>query len=67
MSEYCFSVRKTGWIYVEADSLEEAETKLEKNFGHYYVVAEETGEELSTGWETTGSVELPPREEAEDV
>ena len=58
MNEYCFTVTKTGWIHVEADSLEEAQSKLEKDFGHYYVVAEGTGEELSMGWEATGEVEL---------
>ena len=66
MKEYCFTVTKTGWIHVEADSLEEAEAKLQKDFGHYYVVAEETGEELSTGWQTTGEVELEEEEEDED-
>ena len=59
MKEYCFTVTKTGWIHVEADSLEDAEAKLQENFGHYYVVTE-TGEELSNGWETTGEVELDP-------
>ena len=59
MKEFCFTVTKTGYIHVEADSLEDAETKLQENFGHYYVVTE-TGEELSNGWETTGEVELDP-------
>ena len=57
MKEYCFTVTKTGWIHVEADSLEDAEARLQEDFGHYYVVTE-TGEELSNGWETTGEVEL---------
>ena len=30
MKEYCFTVTKTGYIHVEADSLEEAEAKLKK-------------------------------------
>ena len=62
MNNYFFTVTKTGWINVEADSFEDAETKLQENFGHYYVITE-TGEELSMGWETTGEVEL---EEEED-
>ena len=41
---------------VEADSFEDAEAKLQENFGHYYVITD-TGEELSNGWETTGEVE----------
>ena len=62
MKEYCFTVQKRGWIHVEADTLEDAEARLQESFGHYYVITE-TGEELSMGWETTGEVEL---EEEED-
>ena len=57
MKEYSFTVTKTGWINVEADSIEDAEARLQENFGHYYVITE-TGEELSDGWESTGEVEL---------
>ena len=59
MNEYCFTVTKTVWIHVEADSVEDAEARLQENFGHYYVITV-TGEELSNGWETTGEVELDP-------
>ena len=59
MKEFCFTVTKTGWIHVEADSVEDAEARLQKYFGHFYVVTS-TGEELSEGWETTGEVELDP-------
>ena len=59
MKEFCFTVTKTGWIHVEADSVEDAEARLQESFGHYYVITE-TGEELSNGWETTGEVELDP-------
>ena len=59
MKEFSFEVTKTGWIHVEADSVEDAEAKLQKYFGHFYVITE-TGEELSEGWETTGEVELAP-------
>ena len=57
MNEYCFTVKKTGWIHVEAETLEDAEARLQESFGHFYVVTE-TGEELSMGWELTGEVEL---------
>ena len=57
MNEYSFTVTKTGYINVEADSVEDAEARLQENFGHLYVITE-TGEELSDGWETTGEVEL---------
>ena len=56
MKEFSFTVTKTGWIHVEADSVEDAEARLQENFGHFYVITE-TGEELSNGWETTGEVE----------
>ena len=56
MKEFCFTVTKTGYVNVEADSFEEAETKLQENFGHLYVITD-TGEELSDGWESTGEVE----------
>ena len=57
MKEFSFTVIKTGYINVEADTVEDAEARLQENFGHYYVITE-TGEELSNGWETTGEVEL---------
>ena len=57
MKEFSFEVTKTGWIHVEADSVEDAEARLQETFGHYYVITE-TGEELSMGWEPTGEVEL---------
>ena len=57
MKEFSFTVTKTGYINVEADSIEDAEARLQENFGHYYVITE-TGEELSDGWESTGEVEL---------
>ena len=56
MHNYCFTVTKTGWINVEADSFEDAETKLQENFGHFYVVTP-SGEELSDDYEITGDVE----------
>ena len=57
--EYCFTVTKTGYMHVEAESFEEAEARLQENFGHLYVITE-TGEELSMGWEPTGEVEEDP-------
>ena len=57
MKEYSFTVTKTGWINVEADSIEDAEARLQENFGHYYVITD-TGEELSDVLESTGEVEL---------
>ena len=57
MKEYSFTVQKTGWIHVEADSFEDAEAKLQENFGHFYVVTA-NGEELSDGYELTEEVEV---------
>ena len=45
MKEFVFTVTKTGYINVEADSFEDAEARLQENFGHYYVITD-TGEEL---------------------
>ena len=59
LMEYCFTVTKTGYMHVEAESFEEAEARLQENFGHLYVITE-TGEELSMGWEPTGEVEEDP-------
>ena len=59
MKEFSFTVTKTGYINVEADSIEDAEARLQESFGHYYVITE-TGEELSMGWEPTGEVEEDP-------
>ena len=52
MNNFCFTVTKTGYINVEADSFEDAEAKLQENFGHFYVVTS-IGEELSDGYELT--------------
>ena len=57
MNNFCFTVTKTGYISVEADSFEDAEAKLQENFGHFYVVTS-TGEELSDGYELTDEVEV---------
>ena len=57
MKEFCFTVTKTGYINVEAESFEDAETKLQENFGHFYVITS-TGEESAYSWETTGEVEV---------
>ena len=59
MREFSFTVTKTGYIHVEAETLEGAEETLRENFGHFYVITE-TGEELSIGWELTGEVEEDP-------
>ena len=57
MNNFCFTVKKTGYMNVEAESFEDAEAKLQENFGHLYVITD-TGEELSDGWEITNEVEV---------
>ena len=59
MKEFSFTVTKTGYIHVEAETVEDAHATLQENFGHFYVITE-TGEELSIGWELTGEVEEDP-------
>ena len=56
MKEFCFTVTRSGEMNVEAESFEDAEAKLQENFGHLYVITD-TGEELSDGWEITNEVE----------
>ena len=57
MNNFCFTVTKTGYMNVEAESFEDAEAKLQENFGHLYVITG-NGEELSDGWEITNEVEV---------
>ena len=57
MNNFCFTVTKTGYMNVEAESFEDAEAKLQENFGHLYVITD-TGEELSDGCEITNEVEV---------
>ena len=40
MAEYQFTVQQEGYIFVEADSIEEAEEKLQNSIGHFYVVTD---------------------------
>ena len=58
MNEYQFTVQQEGYIFVEADSIEEAEEKLKNMIGHFYVVTDR-GEQLANdSWELTGNVEI---------
>ncbi len=51
MNNYVFTVTQTGTIDVEANSEEEARSKLEQNIGHFYVVTNR-GEQLADdSWE----------------
>ena len=57
MKEFSFTVQKTGWIHVEADSLEDAEAILKENLGSFYV-STDGNQEPADGWELTDEVEL---------
>ena len=57
MKEYCFTVTKTGWIHVEADSVEDAEAILKENLGSFYV-STDGSQEPADGWELTDEVEV---------
>jgi len=57
MKEFSFTVTKTGYINVEADSIEDAEARLQENFGHFYV-STDGSQEPADGWELTDEVEL---------
>ena len=57
MKEFCFTVTKTGYINVEADSIEDAEAILKENLGYFYV-STDGSHEPADGWELTDEVEV---------
>ena len=58
MAEYQFTVQQEGYIFIEANSEEEARSMIEQNIGHLYVVTDR-GEQLANdSWELTGDVEI---------
>ena len=57
MNEYQFTVQQEGYIFVEADSIEEAEEKLKNMIGHFYVVTDRGEQPANDSWELTGEVE----------
>ena len=58
MAEYQFTVQQEGYIFVEADSIEEAEEKLKNMIGHFYVVTDRGEQPANDSWELTGDVEI---------
>ena len=58
MPEYQFTVQQEGYIFVEADSIEEAEEKLKNMIGHFYVVTDRGEQPANDSWELTGDVEI---------
>ena len=58
MNEYNFTVQQEGTIFVEADSLEEAEAILKDNINHFYVVTEYGHIPADDSWQLTGDVEI---------
>ena len=58
MNEYNFTVQQKGYIFVEADSIEEAEEKLQNSIGHFYVVTDRGEQPANDSWELTGDVEI---------
>ena len=57
MKEFCFTVTKTGYINVEADSIEDAEAILKEHLGSFYV-SPDGSQEPADGWELTDEVEV---------
>ena len=57
MNEYQFTVQQEGYIFVEADSIEEAEEKLKNMIGHFYVVTDRGEQPANDSWQLTGEVE----------
>ena len=58
MNEYNFTVQQEGYIFVEADSLEEAEAKLQEYIHHFYVRTEYGEQPADDSWQVTGDVEI---------
>ena len=58
MAEYQFTVQQEGYIFVEADSIEEADEKLKNMIGHFYVVTDRGEQPANDSWELTGDVEI---------
>ena len=56
MNEYNFTVQQEGYIFVEADSIEEAEEKLKNMIGHFYVVTDRGEQPANDSWQLTGDV-----------
>ena len=57
MKEFCFTVTKTGYVNVEADSYEDAEAILKENLGSFYV-STDCSQVPADGWELTDEVEV---------
>jgi len=58
MAEYQFTVQQEGYIFVEADSEEEARAILESDIGGFYVVTDFGEQPANDSWELTGDVEI---------
>ena len=66
MNEYNFTVQQEGYIFVEADSLEEAEAKLQEYIHHFYVRTEYGEQPADDSWQLTGDVETIYEEKQND-
>ena len=56
MKEFVFTVIKTGYVNVEAESFEDAEAILQENLGYFYV-STNGSHETADGWELTDEAE----------
>ena len=66
MNEYNFTVQQEGYIFVEADSLEEAEAILKDSINHFYVRTEYGEQPADDSWQLTGDVEIIYEEKQND-
>ena len=51
MIEYQFTVQQEGYIFIEADSEEEARTILETRINHFYVITDNGEAPADDSWE----------------
>ena len=58
MAEYQFTVQQEGYIFIEADSKEEAKSIIESRIGDFHVVTDFGEQPANDSWELTGDVEI---------
>ena len=58
MAEYQFTVQQEGYIFIEADSEEEAKSIIESRIGDFHVVTDFGEQPANDSWELTGDVEI---------
>ena len=56
MAEFQFTVQQEGYIFIEADSIEEATEIIESRISDFYVVTDFGEQPANDSWQLTGDV-----------